>query len=276
MKRVGLIITQKCTLKCRLCGEYCPYIKNPQDMPVEILSKIIDNYFGTADSVEDFCVSGGEPLFHKEFDKVLSEILRYKHRINRIMILTNATIPLNEKTQNIIKQNPEKFFLNISNYGKLSGKSDELAKQAEALGISYRSLNYAEGELYHNGWVDYIGHEKKHFTEEEIAAQSKSCAFIGKGYGLCIQNGKMFICARSWRRMYLGIIPDNPREYVDFTEDIKNFEEKKKELSEFLNLKTQTSCAYCAGMRDDAVRYKPAEQLTKAELEDIVSGKKFI
>jgi organic radical activating enzyme len=247
-------------------------------MPLENIYEVIDNYFKTVDFVEDFVISGGEPLMRKDLNKILEKSLEYKNQIKRIMILTNATIAFSDEVLDVLKKQPDKFFLSISNYGDLSPKVNELVTQAETRGggVPNRVLNYAEGELYYGGWVDYVSHIKKRNTEEEIAAQSKSCAFIGKGYGLCIQNGKMFFCARSWRRMSLGMIPDNPKEYVDFNGEITDFEEKKKEVIDFENLTTQASCAFCNGLREDSERFKPAEQLTKSELEDIASGKKHI
>jgi organic radical activating enzyme len=272
-ERAGFIITTRCTLKCRLCGEYCPYIKNPVDMSVDKFNRAIDNYFKIVDFVGDFCLSGGEPLMHRELAAILEKSYEYKDRINRIFIITNATLLFSEKSLDIMKKDPKKFFVNISHYGEHSKKADELSHQIEEIGVPYRVLNYADGDLYHDGWVDYRDHTKKHNDIEEIMKQAKDCTFIGKGYGYSVQDGKLFRCARGWRRMEIGIIPDNPKEYVDLISDDFEPSEKRKGLEEMATLTYLSSCAYCNGLRDDGVRYKPAEQLTKEEMDEIRAGK---
>ena len=40
MKRIGLCVSAKCNLKCKLCAAYAPYYENPVTFSIECLKQI--------------------------------------------------------------------------------------------------------------------------------------------------------------------------------------------------------------------------------------------
>lgn len=54
LRRTTFVITQRCTLKCKLCLAFMPYYDNPVHTAYEQACRIIDNYFKIVDQVGIF------------------------------------------------------------------------------------------------------------------------------------------------------------------------------------------------------------------------------
>lgn len=136
-----------------------------------------------------------------------------------------------------------------------------MVKQLEQRQIPYRVISYRGEDTFCDGWVDFGNHSLKHPTQEEQDAMGRKCIMhVRKGCNL-IKNGEIHFCDRSVWRMEQGIIPKNKNEYVDMFDESESVEEKRERLMNLYNSVSITSCAYCNGMCEDSVRYKPAEQL---------------
>ncbi|TCO76456.1 radical SAM protein [Marinisporobacter balticus] len=257
--RSGIVITLRCTLKCKLCGGYAPYYAIPPHFSYEEIKETVQNYFSIINYVEDFSITGGEPLLHKDLDKILKSVIEYSDQIGRILILTNGTIEFSDDVINVIKSN-KKCHVTISDYGKLSSKVDHIVNELEKNNISYRVIEYSGNNTFCDGWVDYGDHKKKHFTQEEIDEKARKCAIRNRKVSIVI-NGELHSCGRSMRRMELGIIPKNPNEYVDLNDKKVSIEEKRLRINRMYESVSTTSCAYCNGLCEDSERFPSAEQL---------------
>lgn len=258
--RSGIVITLRCTLKCKLCGGYVPYYVNPPHFSYERIAKTIDNYFSVVDGVGDFSITGGEPLLHEDLGSILEKALEYSNQFNRILILTNGTLLFKKDVLQILSKNKDKCHVTISDYGKLSPKANVLVDILQQNDISCRTIQYSGDNLFCDGWVDYGDHSQKHFTQQDIEQKGKKCAIRNRDVSIII-DGELHSCGRSFRRMELGIIPKNKNEYVDlFDESVPNIEKQKTIVNMFSTYGT-TSCAYCNGLCEDSERFPPAEQI---------------
>lgn len=261
ISRCAIVITKRCTLKCKLCGDYIPYIENPKDLEFSIFKEIVDKLFKYTDHFGDFSLSGGEPLMHKNFSTLLQYVLEFKEKYDRLLILTNGTLLPNKDTINIIKEHGiDKVQFNISNYGKVSQNVDKLVKLLESNGIKHREIKYFGEDSWCGGWVDYGNHAQKFFTEEEVKENAKQCTFR-KGFdSLCVYEDGIFKCGRAHRRMNLGIIPKNTEEYIDILSDI-SCDDFRRVIKNIQTAPYSTSCKYCHGLNDNQKRYPAAEQI---------------
>ncbi|MEL7661269.1 radical SAM protein [Acetobacterium wieringae] len=260
LKRSGIVITLRCTLKCKLCGGYAPYYKTPPHYSYDYIADTIDNYFGVIDKVGDFSITGGEPLLHKDLGRILNKTMEYSSQIGRILILTNGTMLFSDEVLEILQNHKDKLHVTISNYGFLSTRADELENKLKILDISHRVIKYSGENLFCDGWVDYGDHSRKHFTQKETDIKGKKCAIRSRDVSI-ILNGELHSCGRSFRRMELGIIPKNKNEYVDLLDSNTTINEKKDIISLMFRSDSTTSCAYCNGLCEDSERFPPAEQL---------------
>jgi len=238
-----------------------PYYKRPVDMPFEQVVKVLDRYFSIVDSVGIFSVLGGEPLLHRDVARILNKINSFSAQItDRIDLVTNGTLDMNDETFAFFVANAPKAKVIISHYGKHSPKADALAERLAKHGANYRVAKYYGDDLLYGGWVDYSDHSQKHFTQEAIEEQARSCIVRKEQYYL-ISEGEMHTCTRAHWRMREGIIPRNPDEYLDLRDDTASVEQQKIILARMDKKTSTTSCAYCAGVTNETKRYPPAEQL---------------
>ena len=261
LKRSAIAVTQRCTLKCKLCNAYIPYYTKPIDMPFDQVSKALDRYFSIVDTVGIFGVLGGEPLMHRDISKILKKINSYSgHITERIDLVTNGTLDMNDDTFAFFVENAPKAKVIISHYGKHSLKADALAAKLDVHGANYRIAKYYGDDLLYGGWIDYRDHSKKHFTQEAIEQQSQNCIVRKEQYYL-ISEGEMHTCTRAHWRIRQGIIPRNPVEYLTLLDDAVSVEQQRLTLAKMDRQSSTTSCAYCAGANSESERYAPAEQL---------------
>lgn len=276
---IGFVITQRCTLACKLCAEYSPYYDNNTHATFEVIKNTIDNVFKYIDQFGDISFFGGEPFFHKDICNCIRYAGKYLDRVKRVLILTNATImPNEEEFTKLMEDIPEyhgKLQFNISDYGPgLSSHVKEMEEFCKRLGIKARQIKYYGEDMFCNGWIDYGDHSQKYFTLAEIKDHAKKCHFR-KHVSLCthITDDMVYLsrCSRSFWRNMLGITPSDTDDLVRIPqkpEDAKDFEIRDK-IRTLINAEYSDSCAFCNGMCDDSPRFPPAEQFKSEELKQI-------
>lgn len=262
--RTGFCISQKCTLNCKLCLAFIPYYENPKNVLHEEAVKTFREYFKLVDTVDVFTVTGGEPLLNPDLYKIMESLYKYSDQIKKsVDFVTNGTLDIPENILDLFAKHSENTRVVLSDYGKLSPMIDKISSKLKERGILYRISNFHGDDLYFDGWIDFRNHEKKIFNIEDRDEQGKKCIHKSGRYYL-INEGELHNCSRSYWRMKQGIIPKNEIEYIPLFKDIP-IEKKRENLRRMFDLKSVTSCGYCVGLRNDAPREYPAEQLKKGE-----------
>ena len=262
LNRTALIVTQKCTLKCKMCIGFMPYIKEPKELTVEDSEKILCNYFTMVDNVEYFTLTGGEPLLNKNLNGIILNLLKYKDKIKKeINIVTNGTIPLNQELIDILVKNSDIFRVIISDYGKLSVNIDKVIESLSNNNINYKIHNYHGVNILYDGWVDFNDHSLKHITDEDKKNHANAC-FFRKGKYYVIDEGELHLCHRSFWRMKNNIIEVDESQYMNLLDDTYDYKiNGKNKLSDMNKIISLNACAYCNGATLNSKRYTPAIQL---------------
>lgn len=276
MERVGLSVTLACNLKCKLCAAYSPYQNKKSAIPLADLKEILKRYFKLTDYVEQLGITGGEPMLYPELPELFEEIYTYLEHIGEVRIFTNGTIVPEERLLLVLKKYGKKFSFLIDDYGShLSTKIPEIVKTLEKAEIAYTVRDYCSESLHCGGWVDFGDvREKKHSREKAQELYSK-CAFPNKlHFCFTIYGGIMRPCGPIGRRLSLGL-PVNENEYVDLLDERLSEEEQKEKIRNIYHADFFETCAYCNGLCDDSKRFRPAEQLTLEELQEIKRGNSF-
>ena len=250
----SLMITEYCSLNCKLCLAYVPYYREKKSLTLDEAKIIFRNYFEMIDSVEKFSITGGEPLVNSQLKDIIKELLIYEKQITKeIIIITNGTIALSEEILEILKSNI-KIKVIVNNYGVIS--TNAFLNKELLIKNNINHIFYTEENRY--GWIDCRDHSLKHFTDEDKDKQASHCAFwVGKKY--VINRGKMYTCTRSAYRIQEKLIPFSEYDYIDLLKDDKLL--RKEKLNYLVNLKSSVSCAYCEGLTEKTPKYKAAEQL---------------
>lgn len=252
--RVDLVLTTKCSLKCRYCANLMQYYKNPYNVDLCKIKESIQALLFGVDYVRTIYVLGGEPFLYPDLDEVLSFLIKQK-KVGEICIVTNGTIlPNNKKLINVMKH--KKIFVRISDYRELSKKKYALTKLCKNEKISYTVMK--QGRWYNCG---NIQSRKRNSTE--LQKRYDECATLCRS----ILNGKLHYCPRAAHLYDLSGIGAKD-DYIDLLACSKLT--LKKEIRAFLtNKKVIQACNYCdirsEGYEENKI--KPAIQ-TKNVLEE--------
>jgi hypothetical protein len=261
IKQVALIITHRCTLKCKLCGNYSPYYSPPPHFSLEYLSKVISNIFDIVDIVEKFNINGGEPLLHPQLPEIVDYLSLFADKIDILEITTNGTVTPGDRLLKSLSFS-NKVEILVDNYGpKLSTNIPEIMDAFSSANIRHRVRKYYGADAHCGGWVDLSDLTKKHTTDEDAANIFSRCYLTSKLKCMPVIEGKAYICPTYKRCKDLALISDNPSEYIDILSDTITLSVKREQIRNFYNRKYFTACAYCSGFCEDSPRFAPAEQL---------------
>ena len=253
LKYVDITITEACSMKCESCSNLMQYYVQPRNSELSLLFKSIDKLMEITDSLYEFRVLGGEPFVNKQIGKVINKLLTYK-TIQEIVVYTNATVI--PKGENFECLKNDKIFIEITDYGSLSKRRDELIKLLEANNIRYTSIVPT--------WSDSGTLKYQNATEEQLTDKFKNCCMVDK---TTILNGKLYRCPFSANAHNLNAIPPNKADVVDLNDDNKTIDEIKKEIMLLHgNKKYLEACKHCNGRDHLAPKIEAAIQ-TKIPLQ---------
>lgn len=246
VQSVDLIVTERCSMKCRDCSNLMQYYERPENADLNEMFQTIDRLSSEMDEVYEVRVIGGEPFMNKEVHLVV-EKLTSKANINKVSIFTNATILPREHQWEAFEHEKVRFF--ITEYD-LSKKLQPLTAELERRGIAYVCEKA-------NGWTDCASLEKHNRTTSENEALFSQCCAKNLA---TLAHGKLYRCPFSANAAKLQAVPDYKEDYLVVSgagkEDIRAFLRGKT----FIN-----ACDHCNGRSYGDKVIEPAIQ-TRAPL----------
>lgn len=248
VKYVDVVITERCSMKCKDCSNLMQYYVDPKDSDLEELFSSIDRLMKSVDSIYEFRVLGGEPFMNKEIHKIINRLVSYQ-MISYVTIYTNATIL--PKDENLLCLKNEKVRLDITNYGELSRNHDKLIETLKANNISYTTF-------IPDSWTDSGTIKYRERTKDELVHMFKNCC-VNDYFTLL--NGKLYRCPFAANAINLNAIPFDADEVIDISDESKDIETLKKEINHLYNNKEYiSSCKYCGGRDYTTPRIKAGVQ----------------
>ena len=252
---IDLMLTEKCSLKCKDCSNLMQYYKKPIDTDYDILVKAMDKIMNSVDFIDELRVLGGDPFMYKELSKIINKLSTYKN-VERIVVYTNAKfIP---KNRNLDYLRLPRVILDITNYGEASSAADKFVDFAKKEGIAY-SMNHC------NTWQD-CGRivPKSNKTEKELEHQFNNCCNSDL---ISLLHGKLFRCPFSANGVNLKAFAANKDDEIDLNDDSMS----KKDLRDKImylafGKKFLTACRFCNG-RDYSTANIPSAIQAKTKLD---------
>ena len=253
---ISIMVTEACSLKCKLCLAFVPYYKQHFHMNLQETKEVLNYLFQIVDQIDKLSITGGEPLLNPDLCAIVEEIFQYSDKISQeIILITNGTIKISDKIIDILKLN-RKVKVIVNNYGELSTYAEE--NYMKLIQNNINTTLYTEDNRY--GWIDCRNHELKHMTKEACQNQSSRCAFFqGKKY--VINRGVLYTCTRAAYRIQENIIECMEDDFINLLEKNAGLDIMRAKLEKLLKAETTVSCAYCDGLTEQSVKYKAAEQL---------------
>jgi len=264
LDRSVLNITSRCTLKCKLCVTGCPFYDVPPHYDLETCKKSIVRFFEIVDYVRWYELSGGEPFIHKQLPQIIEEVMQFKSKFDKLLIITNGTLMPSEELENVLVRHRDKLYFMISHYGDISVCADDLEDYFKERSIEVKVKKYYGDDQHFGGWVDYGECKNYNRSEDELNSVFSRCGATKMNGNLTTHNGKIHWCVPSAKNMtILKKIPDVESDYIDLFNDELSVAEQREKIRNLYQKKYISACKYCSGGfgNENAKRYPAAEQL---------------
>lgn len=240
-------VTTKCTLRCRHCADYNPWLTK-YDADV---NEIIDQTKKVLDAVDRllyYQICTGESLLYPQLDKLLRYVIE-EPRISRMLILTNGIVMPTPEIMELLKN--KKIYIQMSDYNVPVQK--EHFRLYRDAGVN---IVFFEGQTWYSWGAKKI-YSREHSVErlKEIYAGCRQ----GKSCPRQVVNGRLYNCGRALRYEQLGDCR-SLRDSFDLRQIPDSKVMKEKLLDNYL-IDYLEGCDYC-DEQDEDIRIIPAgEQL---------------
>ena len=251
LRSVDIIITERCSLKCRDCSNLTQYYKKPVDCNIKELFRGIDRFFDIVDEVNEFRILGGEPFMNKDAHLIIKKLIE-KPKVKKIVIYTNGTIPLRNDQVESLKS--KKVLFIITDYGKLSRNLNNLTQKLSANNIAF----YVQKA---GGWTDCSKIKKQSRSVKQQKEIFINCCAKNT---ITLSDGNLFRCPFSANANRLQAVPDFKDDYVNIFDERTGINEMKIKIRAFLlDKKFLKTCDYCNGRSFGDPEITPAVQIDK-------------
>lgn len=255
IRSVDLIVTERCSLKCRDCSNLMQFYERPVDIGLEDLYRELDDLCAVADEINEIRIIGGDPFMNKECHQVVKRAASYPN-INKVVVYTNGVIcPPEEKLLEMVN---DKTFVFITTYGDLSKRAEQLSEMLRKVGIPFNIQ-----EAY--GWTNCGGigpHDRSESEQEQIF---KFCC--AKNF-TTMTAGKIYRCPFSANVDRLQAMPDVPENHIDLRgagAGAVDIDRTRDALRRFLReIAYIPACDYCNGRTYGDPEIQPGIQTKKA------------
>lgn len=227
--RMDLVLTTRCSLKCKKCANLMQYYSSPDDVKLDVIKQSINNLLESIDYIGQIYVLGGEPFIYRELPDVIG-FLSEKKQIGIIKIVTNGTI-LRENDYEWERLRVPNAIVTISDYGYKS-------RCIYGLLVKLRKERINHYRIRTQFFLDTGGLQKRNRSSEELLKVFYDCGTLCKS----LYNGKLYICPRAAHGIDLGFIPNIETEYVNLINEAYNYHD---EIQRLLSRRKFISCDYC-------------------------------
>ena len=249
INNLDLVITTKCSLKCRYCCNLMQYFEHPWNFTLAELTHNVRKLLTYVSELNEMRVIGGEPFVHPELAQII-EMLIGENKIKKISILSNGSIMPNEQQWKIFEN--DKVILTYSDYGPAKSRNLNAIKEIALK----RGVNcyFKEKE----DWADCSRIDDYHRDKDNLIRTLEECC---AKHLYSMVGDTIYRCPFMGNAEALGAIsvPHEEKFNVnDYLRDIISGQEMIKHL--FYEKDCFTGCNYCPGRPYETSLIPPAEQ----------------
>jgi organic radical activating enzyme len=249
LRSVDVVITEKCSLKCKDCSNLMQYYDKPENIDIELILSDFQKLINKVDHIFEVRLIGGEPFMNKDIYKIIDNLIE-NSKITKIVIYTNLMIPLKFPEAEIFRNS--KVVLSATDYGSLAKNTNSNYNKLLEMGVPIR-LHPPEN------WTNSGIIQDFSRTNEENEKIFFDCC--GKNL-LTLSDGKLYRCPFAANADRLNAVPKNVSNFFDLSSNFENLTDYTK------HIKSLPACNYCNGRSFDSESIIPAIQ-TKIPLKYI-------
>lgn len=231
-------VTTRCTLRCKNCCSYIPYVPTPCNYEADEIIEDILKVLSAAGHIRVVNFYGGEPLLHPNLAFMVRS-LKAVREIDTISVISNATLMPDQELLAAMKEEP-RFIMRLSDYRSYSDKLEDIKKILDKSNIQYEVTNFPE-------WYEASRIGTIRETEEQRVSKFISCTACN---AVELINRKLYLCSTAAAVTTMEIFPGNEDNYVDLNKDVSP-EDRKQEISNYIRRRGTSQyldfCTYCTG-----------------------------
>lgn len=254
LRSVDIIITERCSLRCKDCSNLMQYYEQPRNCDTGLVLRSIDALCAVIDEAIEFRILGGEAFINSDWPVVLKRLVD-EPKGKRVVIYTNGTFVPNEKQLALLRN--DKVLISITNYGPLSTKVAQLQQVLERNHTAYFIVKTPE-------WLDCSSIAPHGRTADGKRAIYAACCAKNL---LTLSDGKLYRCPYAANAGRLNAVPDFPGDYVDLLRrpaEGAALAETRREVRDYLFHKDSLeTCDFCTGRPLSGPEVQPAVQAAK-------------
>ena len=241
LRSVDIVITERCTLKCRDCSNLMQYYEKPVNIDINEVLKDFQTLTSNIDHVYEVRLIGGEPFMNKYIYDIIEKLID-SPVISRLVIFSNAMVPFRiERLGSLLHS---KVVLSLTNYGGLARHTMNNVDLLDKMGIPYR-LHPPEN------WTDSgVIYDFNRSLEDNESLFDNCC---GKNL-LTVSKGKLYRCPFAANADRLGAIPFDSSNSVELSSGSDSIRKYTREL------RSLPACNFCKGRSFDSPPIVPALQ----------------
>lgn len=242
---MSVLLTQKCTLRCKYCSDLIPHYTDPIHFSGREVIYWLKKYLSVVDHVHFLLLCGGETLLYPELERILIHCLREK-KILKIGIVTNGTIMPSDRLCSLLAN--KKVRVRISDYKCVKEKREKTIQYLKDHRVIVEDL---KGQK----WFDVGGFEKRNRSTRQLMRLFHDCSM-----NRCfeINRNKVIYCARQ-RGGELGLIPKMPsNDHVSLRTDDRHA--LRTDLLNMYDKAFLAACDHCDGITRYSAEVVAGEQ----------------
>lgn len=235
LRQVDLVVTEKCSLRCRDCSNLMQYFNSPDDTDFDQAMRSVARLFEAVDHISQLRLLGGEPLMNRDLGRYVQALQKYWERFDFIVIFTNGTILPSAGELERFQTGNVAFF--VSDYGHKNQKLEAMTALLRRHGLPLRQTVMTR-------WQDCAGLRRYGRSEEQSREVLKQCCVQDIP---SIKDGRLFRCPLAGNAAALGALPPDLNEYVDLDDPSIPAAELRGQIKELIGLEILKACDYCGG-----------------------------
>ncbi len=235
LKSVDVVLTERCTLRCRDCANLMQYYDKPVSCSHPLILSSIEHLMMVVDRLFEFRLLGGEPLMDKAMHEVLVPLTQYD-KTDGIVIYTNGTLV--PQGANLAALKHPKIHLEVTDYGPLSRNLTPLLQALDQHAIDYKLVRFEK-------WQDCGDIEPRGAPSDALARKYANCC-AADTYTLL--HGVLYPCPFAAHAVNLGAIPKDVSEQVNLGRKPVSKSRLREALQQFIARRhPHSACVFCGG-----------------------------
>lgn len=252
---VTSVITQKCSLRCRDCGQLIPYYQRAVNFTSDAIVADLKQYARAFDVVPEISLHGGEPFLHPAVGRICREVSAIPN-IVFVSFVTNGTLLPSEETLRILASSGADVHVS-GGYGELSGQLDAVLSACSVHGVFADVLYCSEARMWTRP-AAVMPHRRSVVANDEIFGKCVAT-------NLCCQimDGQLHRCPFSMHGSHQGRFLCQDSDFVRLHDSAAGVDHGIGTIRSFLTRKSALSvCDYCDP--SGATLVPPAIQLSRS------------